>query len=390
METTVNEELLTDEEIEDGLIEKLSLRDIIGTGHPNIERLRLFLMFCACVNMLGFPTKFGGLIRTLCGFAPIAFFILSGILVLGDPENRRQRIARSIKRTALAFVIMLAAYVGINYLVYRSMGADILPMFKIKQVWINFLAFNTWPFNMGDAIWYVQSLLYAYIIIYFLDLLRLIKLDWLLFAALFLFSIATGELNGIFHFSFMGYNAFPHNFINCALPYVLLGGLLARTVSRWTYLHPAFYIGGIALGAGLIVLEPLLLNKFNVPGYYDSLVGMPLIAVSVCLIVLQDVVQRDINDSGTAALFDFPLMRRNTNMIYYLFQPVAMVLGFLTIKLGEDVFAAASNYLGLITFVILAFIALLSGYLNNYLNARAMAKAKNSEDEDEDTDNDGK
>ena len=329
-----------------------------GRARPEIEKLRLFLMLCACIQLLGFPTKLGDFVQSLCGFAPIAFFILSGHLVLGQEEGRSERIVRAIKRTALAFALLFAFYTVINLILYHAMGVDILPSLKSKRLWFNFIVLNVWPFGVCDAIWYVQALLYAYIIAYFLDKLKLLKYDWIFFIVLFLFAVVTGELNGIFHFSFFGYTAFPANFLNRALPYLLLGGFFFRKMPRLGEVPIRFYLLGIIAGGVLVFLEPMLLERWGVGGYYGHLIGMAVIAASVCQLVFQNVFLKGAYNIPLTNRF--PLSRGNINVIYYLCQPMGMVLGFWAISYGVSFFDRISGYLGLVTFLICCLISVLT------------------------------
>ena len=368
--------------LEEEAATKKALCRVVGTKHPNIERFRLFLMFCACIKMFGAPTWIGSYLQTICGFAPIAFFVLSGFLVLSDPEKRRKRIARAIGRTALVFVLLVIFYTAVNLWLYFSMGVNVLPALSSKRLWFNFVVLNVWPFEIGDAIWYVQALLYTYIILFFLDLTKLLRFDWLICILLLGFAIATGELNGIVKFSFFGYNAFPSNFLNRALPYVLLGGILARNVHVWTFRFPAVYFVGAVLGVGMIIGEPLLLNRLGVPGYYGHLVGMGVVAVCSVVLLFQDVVQRDMDDYENAEVFEFPMSRWNINFIYYLYQPAATLLAFGVVQFGGEFFSTASEYIGLATFAILLFFTFLVGYIRFSVTARRIEAMQILEEED--------
>ncbi len=84
--------------------------------YPGLERLRLILMLLMCIRLFGFPTAIGGWVEQFCGFVPIAFYILSGYLVLRESEHRSKRIVRAIKRTAIVFGVMTVVYFIINLL----------------------------------------------------------------------------------------------------------------------------------------------------------------------------------------------------------------------------------------------------------------------------------
>ncbi len=351
---------------------------LIGTNNENIEKFRLLLMFCACIKLCGFPTVAGPAVQSICGFAPIAFFILSGMLVLSDPEKRRERLEREIKRTATAFLCIFVFYVLINVLLFLSLDADFLPALKSKRIWFNFLVLNIWPFQMGDAVWYVQSLLYAYIVIYILERLNLLQYDVYIFPVLFIISVLTGEFSGLVHFNFLGYTYLPPNFFTVALPYLLLGGISVRFVSSPLFFNPVIYIIGMIAGVGLTMAEPVVLFRRGAEGYYSQLIGMVVVAVCLCFFVLSNIILQEyrigLDKSDEAGKEksqeneekeelpepEFLLTRKHTNLIYYLYQPVAMLLGFFMVSFGEDAFETASSYLGLVVFAIL-FLAIYAG-----------------------------
>ncbi len=103
-----------------GIMARRSLNAIIGSNNRSIEIFRLFLMLCACIFMLGLPSfRLSSYVQSACGFAPLAFFILSGFLVLGDKEKREERIVRAIKHSGIAFAAMLVLNVAINVALFR-------------------------------------------------------------------------------------------------------------------------------------------------------------------------------------------------------------------------------------------------------------------------------
>lgn len=320
--------------------------DEIGYYRPAIERLRIILMFFLCIDLLGFPTMFGGIISTFCGFVPIAFFIISGYLVLRDDADRSKRIVRTIKRTAIVFAILLIVYFGLNFLYYRLLGVNIFDAFKQKSLYMTFAVFNVWPFDIGGAIWYVQSLLYAYIIIYFLDKLKLLKFDWIISLVLIAFTIVTGELCGLLKINIAGYSFLPGNFFTRALPYLLLGCFIHRKMYVFNKLNKLEYCGGIVIGTFLMFAELVLLSIYNVPGYYGHLFGMPIVAVSACMLAFGDMEQKD----GFEASLN--LTRRSTNFIYYMCQPVSVIIAFVLSFMLRNYFVEFSGYIGIVTFLI--------------------------------------
>lgn len=328
---------------------------------PGLERLRLILMFLLCINLFGFPTSIGGLFKTFCGFVPIAFFILSGYLVLRESEQRSERIIRTIKRTAIVFVALIIFYFIVNLIYYRSLGFNIFTAFTSKRMWFNFVVLNVWPFDIGTAIWYVQSLLYAYIIIYFLNKWKLLRYDWLIAIVLIIFAVSTGELAGLIRWSFLGYNHLVGNFMTRALPYVLIGCFIHRKYNAFDKISSWIYVLAIPVGALLMFLEIIGLAVLGHPGYYGHLIGMPIVAVSICMIAI-----KTSEDLGFENILG--MSRWHINCIYYLCQPVSLVVVLLLSIIGTEALSVGSEFLGIITFLICFIVAWFIAFINRVIS----------------------
>ena len=348
-----DENLITNEELEQ-----------IFYFRPSIKRLRIILMFFMCINLFGFPTAFGGFVQTVCGFVPLAFFILSGYLVLREGENRSEQIVRAIKRCAIVFAVLAVVYFAMNFFYYRMQGVNIFSAFASKRLWFNFVVLNVWPFDIGGAIWYVQALLYAYIIIYFLDKWNLLRFDWLIAAVLIVFAVVTGELAGVIRWEFLGYYYIPGNFFTRALPYVLLGSFMHRNMKRLGRVWRLWYLCGILGGMILTVVEILLLGYLGVPGYYGHLIGMGVTAVSVCMLAFQD----DFPEPGFEAILK--MSRWHINCIYYLCQPVSIGVVLLLSVASGATLADSVGFIGIVTFIICFFLAWLIAYLSRMVFKR--------------------
>ena len=354
--------------MEDKTVADINEDGIASCFYPSLDRLRIILMFLMCINLFGFPTAFGGMVRTLCGFVPIAFYIISGYLVLQDNEHlpplllsssfftdrpvirqndtRSKRIARAVRRSAVAFAVLAVAFFLINFFYFRSSGVNILPAFKDARLWFNFLALNYWPFDIGSIIWYVQSMLYAYVIIWFLDKWKLLRFDWLISLLLIIVAVLSGELAGVLPINIFGYTYFHGNFINRALPYILLGGFIRRKMDKLGGVARIWYVVGIVIGSIMTVAETVILAHFGVPGYYGHLIGMAVVAFSVCMLAFQDCAPIP----GFEAVFGIP--RGCLDMIYYIAQPVSIGLTMLLAKLDTEIVAAAIGFVGITVFIV--------------------------------------
>lgn len=348
------------------------MQDNIGNYSYSIDRLRIILMFFMCLNLLGSPIELGGFADIINGFVPIAFYIISGYLVLRESDDRSKRIVRTIKRSAITFGVLAVVYFAINFFYYLWRGINILTVFSSKRFWFNFIVLNLWQFDIGSAIWYVQALLYAYIIIYFLNKLKLLKFDWIFATVLIIFAVITGELCGIIKWNILGYNYLPGNFLTRALPYTLLGGFMNRKIDYLRKVNIVFYIFGIAIGIFLINTEVGIFGTLNVASYTAHLIGMPVIAFSVCMLSFKD------QNSEPGFEEYLGMSRWHTNCIYYLSQPVSFVLLIIMSHLSYAVIVELMGLLGMITFFICFSVAWLISYISRKLFVRKAVISDNS------------
>ena len=219
--------------------------------------LRLILMVFICLWAFGGlePT---GILRSISGFAIPAFFVLSGYNVLDTKrEVRMEKILRKIKRSALCFAFVFVFYVAINIPV---MIQNHMVLVFSKRLLFEFVVMNLWPLPIGSNIWFIQAMLYAYIVIFFLDKLKLMRFYRIIMVILFIFMILTGELSGVIHFSNpLGYPYIPGNWLTRALPYILLGKLLRD--KKESLINAKFWkcLVALVVGGGLVILELFIL-----------------------------------------------------------------------------------------------------------------------------------
>lgn len=285
----------------------VELIDFNCTGY-----LRLILMLFICFWAFGCPEP-TGTVKSLSGFAIPAFFVLSGYYVLDTKrEIRMEKILRKIKRSALCFAFVFLFYVvlnvGLMFLIHT------VTITFSKRMLFNFFVLNLWPLPIGDNIWFIQAMLYAYIVIFILDKLKLLKFYRILLVILFVFMLLTGEFSGVIHFNILGYPYIPGNWLTRALPYILLGKLLRdikeklMEIKFWKYLI-AFVVGG-----GLVILEIFILvwtgtlrSEAHMIGYTIMVVAVCGLAISIPIGVGNRVVHFDSAISGFIYVFMNPV-----------------------------------------------------------------------------------
>ena len=280
--------------------------------------LRLILMLFVCFWAFGCPEP-TGIVSFISGFAVPAFYVLSGYYVLENKmEVRIEKTLSKIKRTAICFAFVLLFYVAVNVVV---MFIYHLPFEFSKRLIFNFLVLNLWPLTIGDNIWFIQAMLYAYIIIFIADKLKLMKYYKIFLVILFIIMFVTGEFAGALRFNILGYPYIPGNWLTRALPYILIGRLLREKkrslmkVQFWKYLI-AFVIGG-----GLVALELLILLRKGLLRYEGHMIGFTIMAIALCGLAIS----LPINRPNRIVHFDSAI----SGLIYVLMNPVYYVITIL-------------------------------------------------------------
>ena len=245
--------------------------------------LRFVLLAFMCFWNYGFPEP-TGFLSAISGFAAPAFFILSGYFVLiNDKEMRQKKTERKMKRSLLCFGAMLVLYIIVNVIVCLISNISVTIS---KRTIFNFVVLNLWPLPIGSTIWFIQALVYAYIIIYIADWLGLMKYYKIVMILTFIFMLLTGEFAGIIHFGILGYYYIPGNWLTRALPYLLLGKFLREKskllfrIKNWIYL--IILVAGAALSLG----EIILLGRTGFLVYQGHMIGYGIMALAVCGIAL--------------------------------------------------------------------------------------------------------
>ena len=309
--------------------------------------LRLILMLFICFWAFGCPEP-TGFVRSLSGFAIPAFYILSGFYVLDTKrEERMAKTLRKIKRTALCFGVVFLFYVLLN--VGLMFLTHTITITFSKRMLFNFVVLNLWPLPIGDNIWFIQAMLYAYIIIFILDKLKLMKFYRILLIILFVFMLLTGEFSGVIRFSNpLGYPYIPGNWLTRALPYILLGKLLRDKKKKleetkfWKYLI-AFVVGGV-----LVVLELFILVWTKTLRYEAHMIGFAIMAVAACGLAISI----PLGTANRVIHFDSAI----SGLIYILMNPIYYALVIFLGRSHPDFVGMLGGIVAFLASVILAVI----------------------------------
>ena len=319
------------------------------------DRLKLLLMPIVCILSFGIPWMVGGIVRDLCRAAPLAFYILCGFFVLTEEEgDRHRKLHRAIRSTGIFFLVLTLFYLGLNALVFSLQGVDWVGSVLTKRVLFNFVVLCIWPFQTGECLWFIQSLFYAWVLLWLLDLRgHLPSLILPLFIVTTILMLLVGEFAGLIHLNLLGYTYIPANALTRALPYLLLGALLRRHTERLFRINPLIWGGLVALGIVLAVSEALLLSYTGKLVYTGHTIGYGVTALALCCIAL---VHPEEELGGM-----FRHSRCLARFIYAFHQPVGLFLPLLLAPFGAKIASVVLNFGGIAVFVFTLLPALLVG-----------------------------
>ncbi len=342
--------------------------------HKEIKKARTVLLAFAILYTFGIHPAVKNIGYIVFGFSVPVFFIMSGYLVLRGSKDIEKRILRAIKRTAICFIILAAAYFALS-IVFEPKAT--IAAVTTKIFWFDFLALNIWSLPVGSTIWYVQALLYAYIIVYIFYKSKLLKFDIYIAAICLAVTFICGDFS-----SFIGFNLFGHtyiggNFLTRALPYILIGGFMHRKKDDFSHLKTKHYILiGIA-GLALSFIEYFGLSFFKKTIYTGHTLGTTLTAISVCMFIFM------IKGMKLRSKYFKTLSRFEMMIPYFICSPIYY---FLVSELKSDGELAyfmggfASLFVAVASFVILYVYAFIRKIIHEN-------KEQNKDDENFDDDN---
>lgn len=310
---------------------------------PSIKKMRLFVMICAILYTYGTYDVIRDINTLLFGFAFPALYIACGFVVLRDSPNMERRLLRAIGRTAICFAVMFAFNLVMSLIVEQ---AGTIQLLHSKKFWVDFLLLNICSLPVGSTIWFVQALLYAYIIIYVIYKLKLLNLDIYLAVLCLAVTLISGELSVVFGFKFLGHYYLGGNFLTRALPYLLIGHFIQRKFDFFSKsLDLIRHIYLLAFGIVLTVGEYLALYLTGYKGYIGHLLGMGVIAVAVFLFAVYS------EDKGILLELLQDISRYELMIPYFICSPVYYLFMAL-IKTDDSLYYGFSNFSGVFTLVI--------------------------------------
>lgn len=172
----------------------------------------------------------------------------------------------------------------------------------------------------------------------------------LLFVGLLLL-LLSGELAGVVRFRVFGYPYFPPNALSCALPYMLLGGLLREKMDFLVQKKGWLWLLLVPVGLALAYGEFELLSRLGRLVVTSHAVGLGLAAFGLCTWVLLFL--------QTEPDFFSVTGRMVARRIYLYSQPIAFLL-IVPLSIFYPVGAAVVQFLGgVIIYIVCLGLALL-------------------------------
>ncbi len=337
--------------------------------HREIKKIRAVLLGFAMIYTFGLHPAVRDIDYIVFSFAVPAFFIISGYLVLRESKNIENRILRAIKRTAVCFIILAVVYFALSVAVEPK---TTIAAVTSKTFWLDFIVLNVWSLPIGSTIWFVQAMLYAYILIYIIYKLNLLKFDIYIAVICLAVTFICGDLASIIGFNLFGHTYLGGNFLTRALPYILIGCFMHRKNKYFAKLKITHYLLINFIGLALSFIEFFSLATFNKATYFGHTLGTPLTAVSVCLFAF-------LFDRAKLKSDYFKTLSRSEMMIpYFVCSPVYYFLVEI-LKLQHSEFA---YYIGNIVSLLVIIISYAILYVYAYIR-KAIQENKEADEDDE-------
>ena len=282
-----------------------------------------FLKGIGCIAVVlihvKFPGTLGGILTNLAQFAVPVFFMISGYFAYSTSKDNynllKRRACKILKITLWSSFFFLVCKL---LFVIKDRELDLwLSQVLTWQTWIGLFILNDFDLIKAGHLCFLPALLYAYVILYFIDKQRGYLFFYKLLPWLFLLLLSIGVYIGIHGYSYhWGAN------ILSSLPFVLMGHYIAYSKDfreRW---NNQTLMGFSALGA----LFACGSQFFEWMTYFS---GFGVVVYSVSLFLLA------INNSDISISEKVASLGDKYSLYVYIFHlAVAGVLSLLTKKIG--------------------------------------------------------
>ncbi len=192
----------------------------------NLDIIKLICAFFVVFIHMPFPGIAGTVVMAIGRVAVPAFFMITGFFYQTVKENGREK-QQLLKVLSLTLVSNLLYFIwGILLSFLTSSPAEYIKQTVNDRAIFNFLIWNESPF--GVHLWYLGSLLFALVILFFLGKnKKLFSLSYWLIPILLIGDLVQGKYSLLLwgrEFDLL----LVRNFLFVGLPYILLGAFLAE------------------------------------------------------------------------------------------------------------------------------------------------------------------
>ena len=324
--------------------------------YESIDFLKLLLLACVIINTFTLVTVTGMPILPMLSFASSTFFLIYGYFVLRDDEELTARLKRSIRHAAIVFVVCMVVYFALVCTAYLIVGDNISELFTRRYIFEFFVLNIWWPY-LGGNIWFVQAILYALIIFYFLNKWKLLKYDLYIMIGLFLIAVLVGEGAGLIGFRVRGYSYISGNFLTRTMPYMLLGRILYKArfrrdfgkIKNWMWLVIFF------VGAALYLIEFYGLLSSGKLVYVNHMIGFIPMSVAATMFFL------NLKSSFRYGKYYDAMGKAG----FYIYSVVAQIIYLILLYAFPDNLNSLSAYLGLFTLIVTLVLSALFARMKN-------------------------
>lgn len=284
-----------------------------------IDALRIIVAFFVVVIHFPFPGTVGKYLWINAYFAVPFFYLVAGyFLGTEDKEELERKIKKRAKHIFKLFVYTAIVYVSINllyYVIYK--GTDISTyvssIFTTKSV-MKFVLLNVWPFFIGGAIWFLQAMVYSYIIILGLVKTKLIRYDLYIAILLLILNSLLGEFSTWLSLPLVMASTFTR-----ALPYMLLGRVIRNNINKIRKVKTIELSILVLLSIILCLAEYYILNANGILGYTGHYQGNTILAVLLMIFAIQNK-----NCMKNTVLYNWG--KKYSLAIYLIHQPLGLML----------------------------------------------------------------
>ena len=316
----------------------------LSKRNPTVEKVRIILMAVFCYAVCGELPGTAGNIQMLCTFAAPVLYMISGYYVLRKSEHRPDRILRTIQRTAFCLLALWIGYFVFNF--YFVGTQAVLPQIMTRQFWVDLIVLGKWDLPVGSTLCYVQGLLYAYVLLYFLEKAHLLAYNGILAAALLLVAAVCEEFPALFGLHFFGYDFLFGGWLLRALPYILLGSWVHENKKKLWKVENKYYQILCAVGCVMILGEAALLSQMGKLVRRGHFIGTILVSVALFVLIFKS--RHNNNSRDFFKIFPY----RTANVIYYICPAVSYFLTDRAMTLTEFSQGVAMPMMGILTYLI--------------------------------------